>query len=387
MSDSSNNIKGQAQPIAGLNWVSMPEWPALPDGRWRSLTMVDLFCSCGGMTLGAWEGARHAGRRLDVRLAVDLMPAPIRVYKDNFCDVARKIKTIDVSQIFNGAKRDEATGKEAYWKKQVGSLDLLVAGPPCQGHSDLNNSTRRNDPRNALYLRVPRAAEVLKPKVVVIENVPAVQHDEGEAVQLAEKWLADLGYHVSSSVIQLSRFGIPQKRKRHFMVAVRDEEFSITELGDVDDSTRTLGMFLEGLQESANTNGLMSTPARMTQRNVDRVEYLFKNKLHNLPNSQRPPCHRDKQHAYVSMYGRMFWDKPAQTLTSGFGSMGQGRYVHPKKRRLITPHEAARLQGIPDFFDFGSVSTLSALREMIANAVPPQFTATLVNRLIEQGVL
>ena len=87
------------------------------------------------------------------------------------------------------------------------------------------------------------------------------------------------------------------------------------------------------------------------------------------------------------MYGRMFWDKPAQTLTSGFGSMGQGRYVHPKKRRLITPHEAARLQGIPDFFDFGSVSTLSALREMIANAVPPQFTATLVNRLIEQGVL
>ncbi len=387
MSGKSNNTNGQARPIGGLDWVLLPSWPTLPDGRWRSLSLVDLFCSCGGMTLGAWEGARHSGRRLDVRLAVDLMPEPIKVYEDNFSDVTQKIKAVDVTEIFEGNRGEKKTGKETYWKSQIGALDLLVAGPPCQGHSDLNNSTRRRDPRNALYLRVPRAAEVLRPKVVVIENVPAVQHDEGGAVQLADEWLSDEGYEVSSGVIQLSRFGVPQSRKRHFMVAVRDEQFDLAELDDVGDSTNTLGMFLAGLEESANTNGLMSTPARMTQRNVDRVEYLFENELFDLPNSQRPPCHRDKKHAYVSMYGRMFWEKPAQTLTSGFGSMGQGRYVHPKKRRLITPHEAARLQGIPDFFDFGSVSTLSGLREMIANAVPPQFMATLVARLIAKGVL
>ena len=89
----------------------------------------------------------------------------------------------------------------------------------------------------------------------------------------------------------------------------------------------------------------------------------------------------------MSMYGRMHGNKPAQTLTSGFGSMGQGRYVHPTERRLLTPHEAARIQGLPDFFDFSAVRAISALREMIANAVPPQFTAALISQMFRNGVL
>jgi DNA (cytosine-5)-methyltransferase 1 len=57
--------------------------------------------------------------------------------------------------------------------------------------------------------------------------------------------------------------------------------------------------------------------------------------------------------------------------------MGQGRYVHPTQRRTITPHEAARLQFIPDFFDFSSVSKRTALAEMIGNAVPPKLPYAL----------
>lgn len=374
-------------PICGLDWVLMSEWPKLPDRRWKPVTLVDLFCSCGGMTLGAWEGARQSKRRLEVRLAVDLKPEPTQVYYDNFYDITEKVKTVDVTQIFDSQMGAKLSSKEIYWKRKIGKLDLLVAGPPCQGHSDLNNSTRRKDPRNVLYLRVARAAEILNPKAVIIENVPAVQHDKGEVVQLAEKWLSNSGYQVTSGVVQFSRFGVPQNRKRHIVVAVRESDFALSDLKEINVASQTLGKYLSGLEESANSNGLMSRPAKMAQSNIDRVEFLFKNDLYDLPDKMRPPCHRDKEHAYVSMYGRMFWDKPAQTLTSGFGSMGQGRYVHPKMRRLITPHEAARLQGLPDFFDFSSVKTLSALREMIANAVPPQFTATLVSRLIQEGVI
>jgi DNA (cytosine-5)-methyltransferase 1 len=87
------------------------------------------------------------------------------------------------------------------------------------------------------------------------------------------------------------------------------------------------------------------------------------------------------------MYGRIYWEKPAQTLTSGFGSMGQGRYIHPTRRRLLTPHEAARIQGFPDFFNFSAAATITSLREMIANAVPPQFTAVVVNALFDGGQL
>jgi DNA (cytosine-5)-methyltransferase 1 len=86
------------------------------------------------------------------------------------------------------------------------------------------------------------------------------------------------------------------------------------------------------------------------------------------------------------MYGRLRWNLPAQTITSGYGSMGQGRYVHPGKRRTITPHEAARLQTIPDWFRFDSASTRTALARMIGNAVPPLLGAA-IGRLVLSGLL
>ena len=87
------------------------------------------------------------------------------------------------------------------------------------------------------------------------------------------------------------------------------------------------------------------------------------------------------------MYGRMYWERPAQTITSGFGSMGQGRFVHPLRPRVLTPHEAARLQGFPDFFSFSMVNKLTALRKMIGNAVPPRIVAIVVDSLITNGIL
>ncbi len=104
--------------------------------------------------------------------------------------------------------------------------------------------------------------------------------------------------------------------------------------------------------------------------------------IHDLPDRLHPACHRLKEHSYHSVYGRLFWDKPAQTITSGFGCMGQGRYVHPKEPRTITPHEAARLQFIPDFFQFGSDVPRTVLAEMIANAVPLKLTYCLPLELL-----
>ncbi|MCY1248744.1 putative BsuMI modification methylase subunit YdiO [compost metagenome] len=83
------------------------------------------------------------------------------------------------------------------------------------------------------------------------------------------------------------------------------------------------------------------------------------------------------------MYGRLNPNLPAQTITSGYGSMGQGRFVHPTQRRMITSHEAARIQGFPDYFRFEPVSKLTALREMIGNAVAPPVAATLLVQLLD----
>ena len=96
----------------------------------------------------------------------------------------------------------------------------------------------------------------------------------------------------------------------------------------------------------------------------------------------RPDCHRLKEHSYKSVYGRMYWEQPAQTITSGFTSMGQGRFVHPKAKRTITPHEAARLQFIPDFFSFGDTIRRTSLAEIIGNAVPTKLTYVLALELL-----
>jgi DNA (cytosine-5)-methyltransferase 1 len=81
------------------------------------------------------------------------------------------------------------------------------------------------------------------------------------------------------------------------------------------------------------------------------------------------------------VFGRLYWDKPAWTITTGFLVMGQGRFLHPLKRRVITPHEAARLQFFPDFFDFGSQKR-SGYAKMIGNAVPAKMAYAVAIELL-----
>ena len=141
--------------------------------------------------------------------------------------------------------------------------------------------------------------------------------------------------------------------------------------------------YLDDIQdESEHRTDMYCTPSRMTPRNRKRVEYLFKHDVYNLPNKQRPPCHKNG-HSYISMYGRLHWDQPAQTITTGFGCMGQGRFVHPTRPRVITPHEAARIQGFPDFFDFSAASTRRSLQDLIGNAVPPLISAHVVGNVMD----
>ena len=129
-------------------------------------------------------------------------------------------------------------------------------------------------------------------------------------------------------------------------------------------------------------SGLYDTAAQHSAVNERRIDFLFNNQLWELPNEQRPDCHRLKPHSYVSVYGRMHGDRPAPTITSGFGSTGQGRFVHPEERRTLTPHEAARLQGFPDWFTFSGVSKRGALQKMIGNAVPSRLAYAAVAGLL-----
>jgi DNA (cytosine-5)-methyltransferase 1 len=350
----------------------------------RYLRVADLFAGGGGFSLGAAEAARRVGLATSVVLAVEMDQAAQDVYELNFPKAA--LERADVSAVFDGELGAEPTGAEKKLAKRVGSVDLLIAGPPCQGHSNLNNKTRRKDPRNALYLRVVRAAEVLQPTFVVIENVPMVRHDNGGVVEKATAALREAGYSVADKVFDLVRFGVPQRRRRHILVAVRGELVEPAALLDIKSpcevhGERSVRWAIGDLHGIATRTG-PDIPSTPTAANLARMRWLIDHDEYDLPNEKRPPCHRDKAHTYTAMYGRLGWDDPAPTITTGFGSMGRGRFVHPGAPRTITSHEAARLQTLPDFFDLDETKGRGAWAAVIGNAVPPLFGVHLFEPLL-----
>jgi DNA (cytosine-5)-methyltransferase 1 len=352
----------------------------------QSLRVVDLFAGCGGLTLGVAQAARACGWALDVALALDIDFDASAVYKANFPKAI--VKTERAENYFGGPFGGEAGDREEYWAQELGAIHALIGGPPCQGHSNLNNHTRGNDPKNALYLIMGRAAEILRPDIVIIENVPAVQRDRSNVVGLVRSHLSRLGYRVGERVIRLEDLGVPQRRRRHILLATTtawphpSDVFS--GLTGKPPQSRDLRWAIGDLADLTNPTGIDKIPDA-NPANVDRMRWLLANNEYDLPNYLRPKCHRD-EHTYKSMYGRLKWTEPAQTITTGFSSIGQGRYMHPDRTSALTVHEAARIQGFPDYFNFSAATMRKTLTAMVGNAVPPELTRRLINRLLRGDV-
>jgi DNA (cytosine-5)-methyltransferase 1 len=361
-----------------IAWLRLPARPWLGD-RACPLRTADVFSGCGGMTVGACEAAWALGLSHESVLAIDTDETALEVFRQNFAPRVSMAESVET--VFDGEVGARLTKSERRLRSQVPGVDLLLAGPPCQGNSDLNNHTRRVDPKNGLYARIARCAEVLRPAHVVIENVPGVLLDRGGVVGRTEERLHRMGFSVKSGVLDASLVGVPQTRRRHFLVASRAGE---VDLGRMTEPhlcpCRPLSWSLQDLLDVPE-HAVLDVPFKLSSENQARIAYLFDNGLYDLPDSQRPDCHRLKPHKYKAMYGRLRWDLPAPTITSGFGSPGQGRYVHPLKRRTLTPHEAARAQFFPDFFTFGD-QPRNALRALIANAVPSKLAFILVLELL-----
>lgn len=340
----------------------------LPELREPPIRAADLFCGCGGLSLGVREACWALGRTFVPVLAVDHDSLALGVYRKNFSPLRTSRK--DLETLFDRELGLPPSAQERRWVKTVGSLDILVAGPPCQGHSDLNNKTRRSDPKNRLYERVGRFVELVQPRHVLIENVPGVLHDHAGVLTRTKQHLESLGYNVDAAVVDLARLGVPQRRKRHVLVASRVDSICIESvLKKHEISPRSLGWAIRDL-ENRKSEGLLDTASRPSEENLERIRYLLRSDERDLPNSMRPVCHQNDDHSYKSMYGRLSWTEPAQTITGGFGSPGQGRFIHPTQPRTLTPREAARLQFFPDSFSFEKAQKRTDLAQMIGNAVP-----------------
>jgi DNA (cytosine-5)-methyltransferase 1 len=358
-------------------WLRGPKEPKL-HGRRRTVRSVDLFSGCGGLSIGLAEACRALGMRLKPLLAVDIDRTALDVYKRNI-PVHRAISH-PIETILDSEFGEPLSESEERLREELGHVDIVVGGPPCQGHSDLNNHTRRSDPKNALYAKMARFAEVCEPDHIIIENVNGVRHDSGKVFENTRDYLTGLGYSVDGRLLRAEIVGVPQSRPRVLLVASKKVSVTVGEIATRYKTEPRDFMWACGDLVGIDRDKPFDRPSTPKPVTLERINYLFDNDLYKLPNDRRPICHQNA-HTYPSVYGRIRPYGPAPTITTGFMTMGQGRFVHPTERRTLSAHEGARIQCFPDWFHFGTLPR-QAYITLIGNAVPPKLAYVVALELL-----
>lgn len=343
--------------------------------------ILDMFSSVGGLALGAVTASTMLGRKSVIEGAIDTDIDALRVHEFNL-KTRRVIHESVLDVVDLSISKDRKSGRLRLTDPVMlplgegfESVNLLIGGPPCQGHSTLNNKTRSDDPKNKLMLAMPAVAVALGIESVVIENVPNVVNDHGGVVDKTVELLESHGYFVERGIVSARDLGWPQTRKRFFLVArLNTPPLPLASaVNAIAMEPQNISWIIEDLLNESPKQGIMSSTPKLSAENEERIAWLFRNRKFDLENHMRPDCHKDG-HTYPSVYGRMRWNEPAPTITGGFQTPGRGRFIHPKRKRVLTPHEAARIQGFPDWFDFetpsGDALTRTMLGKWIGDAVP-----------------
>ena len=372
----------------------------------RKPKAVDLFSGAGGLT----EGLRQAG--YNVVGAVEIDPLACRTYKINH----KKVKLWETN-----IRRLTAISMMKSLNLKAGELDLLAACPPCQGFSTMrtNNGTRWNrDTRNDLIFQVLRFIRKLKPKSVMLENVPGLA--ENNRFTKFRKSLEKLGYFIKWGILNTADFGVPQSRRRLVLLAssIATPEFSQKveirktvrqSIGNLTEPQRSRDplhnyvgpcrTILPVVQAEdfcsiactigSGKNWIVRQGHYVVQRS-EKVHKLIRRipkdggSRNALGKADQLRCHKGFN-GFWDVYGRMAWDKPSPTITGGCINPSKGRFLHPDADRAITLREAALLQTFPKRYHFEIENGRYSVALMIGNALPPEFIRRQAKALKQIG--
>jgi DNA (cytosine-5)-methyltransferase 1 len=329
----------------------------------RIVTAIDLFAGAGGVT----TGYRAAG--ITVLAAIDTSRTACASYVANHPDV--KVYADDLQDLRPSTLRRRLRLKR-------GELAILTACPPCQTFSSLSAKHRkRRDVRNRLVEKVVDFVEEFKPKAAVLENVPLLARHKGFTMTVRR--LRRLGYGVWFGVVDAADFGVPQRRRRLTLIAIRG--VADADVPEVTIEHPALSLFVrrrtvreafKALRSVADDDDLNSPRRTYPDIVARRIAAIPKNggSRADLPLDLQLECHRRlDSNASGNVYGRMYWDDVAPTLTTRCTTPACGRYLHPDENRAITLREAAILQSFPTNYRFEG-GTMS-IQSQIGNAMPP----------------
>lgn len=325
-----------------------------------TLNAIDLFSGCGGLSLGLKEAG------FAVTAAVEVDRRAQETYRLNHPKVrlyAQDIRELNPAEVL----------REVGLKP--GELDLLAGCPPCQGFSRLrtrNQRTSVRDERNDLVADFLRFIQVMKPRTVMLENVPALARNARFLKMRRE--LHALGYESVVQVLDAADYFVPQRRKRLIMLA---SNVHTPVLADKARKRITVRHALEGLRSPRTSRDKLHGLGENRSKQVrELIASIPKNggSRGDLPAKYQLACHK-RSDGFSDVYGRMSWDEVAPTITSGCHNPSKGRFLHPSQNRTITLREAAVLQGFPRSYRFNVNHGKEAIALMIGNALPPPFIA------------
>ena len=358
----------------------------------QKINYIDLFCGGGGLSLGVQSAARFFGYDPRLCLAADIDTAALELVKKHFKPIYTRHKSVEELLQFEvdytGTLNrfiSEPKVTDSQLSVLKGRVDLLVGGPPCQGHSNLNNKTRRFDPRNLLYMIMPAFAVALDIPNIIIENVQTITRARENVVGLTKSILHHYGYSVEEYKLVASDFGVAQSRVRHFLIASKTRNLTSMSYNSCFKTRELTFQDACSVMPALPDNlSIIEEVGKLSKENIERINYLHDNNVDDLPNFVRPDCHKNG-HTYQSVYGRIKADLPMTTITTGFASPGRGRYTHPTERRPISIREAGRVQAFPDWYweptiDLGWKK--ARYQKVIGDAVPSQFAYPLMANLL-----
>ena len=359
-------------------------------------TVVDLFCGAGGLS----HGFMQAG--YDVLFGSDIDPTFGRTFMASHPHakfVAKPIESLTLDEVLQATQL------------QVGELDVLVGGPPCQGYSVYNHGRGEQDPRAGLFREYLRLVRGLRPKWLVMENVTGLTSISGG--RLIESIVAEIeasGYRdVAFKVLKAEEFGVPQERRRIVFIANRlgfPIEFPQTSHDGISkpyvtvwDAIGDLPAINEQWEFEAGAEYVSSTQndyqramrrrserasnhfgPRLSKINLERIRHIPQGgSWRDVPFELLPAgMKKAKRSDHTKRYGRPRPTDLACTILTKC-DIHWGAYVHPIQNRAFTVREAARLQSFPDDFVFYGSMTEQFVQ--VGNAVPPLMAKAIAEKI------
>ncbi len=307
--------------------------------------------------------------------ALDVDPLAVETYKRNHpraLILERDITKVTAKSILKRLKL------------RPGQLPVLAGCPPCEGFSalrTLNGRRRIRDTKNDLIFQFLRFVRVLRPKSIMLENVPGLARDR--RLNKFRKVLTSLGYRSTCKVLNAVDYGVPQRRHRMILLALKTAKPKFAMKWQ---DRPTVGAVMRQLAKPGESGDpLHDHRATRSPKVRALIRKIPRNggSRRSLHGNRQLDCHR-RITGFNDIYGRMSWDQPAPTITSGCINPSKGRFLHPTQNRAITLREAALLQGFPKGYFFSLRRGTYPAAQMIGNAFPPQFATLHARQLVKQ---